>query len=151
MALIRYEPWQGLNRLHDELDRMFRGYMTPANSDAGNETTSSTSDWTPAVDVKEEENRFLIHADIPGVDPKDIEVHMDNGVLTIKGERNSETKDEKNGYKRVERMYGSFYRRFTLPDTADAEQIKAECRNGVLEIAIPKKAIAQPRRIEVSH
>lgn len=149
MALMRYEPWQGLNRLHDELDRMFRGYL-PQTSDTGNDTSSSTSDWTPAVDVKEEENRFLIHADIPGVDPKDIEVHMDNGILTIRGERQSENKDEKNGYKRVERVYGSFYRRFTLPDTADADNIKAESKNGVLEISIGKKTAAQPRRIEVN-
>lgn len=149
MALMRYEPWQGLNRLHDELDRMFRGYLPQSGGDAGNDTSSSISDWTPAVDVKEEENRFLIHADIPGVEPQDIEVHMDNGILTIRGERKSVSKNEKNGYKRVERVYGSFYRRFTLPDTADADSIKAESRNGVLEISIAKKAAAQPRRIEV--
>jgi HSP20 family protein len=147
MALMRYEPWRGLDRLHNEMDRLFRSYL-PAESD--NEMSSSVCDWTPAVDVKEEDDRFLIQADIPGVDPKDIEVHMDKGMLTIKGERKSEARDEHNGYKRVERVYGSFFRRFTMPDTADAENIKAESKNGVLEIVIPKKPAEQPRRIEVS-
>jgi HSP20 family protein len=144
---MRYEPWRGLDRLHDEMDRLFRNYL-PAEGDA--EMSASVCDWTPAVDVKEEDDRFLILADIPGVDPKDIEVHMDKGMLTIKGERKSEARDENNGYKRVERVYGSFFRRFTMPDTADADNIKAECKNGVLEIIIPKKAAEQPRRIEVS-
>lgn len=147
MALMRYEPWRGLDRLHDEMDRLFRSYL-PVESD--NERSSSVCDWTPAVDVKEEDDRFLIMADIPGVDPTDIEVHMDKGMLTIKGERKNEAREEHNGYKRVERVYGSFFRRFTMPDTADAENIKAESKNGVLEITIPKKPAEQPRRIEVS-
>jgi HSP20 family protein len=111
MSLVRYEPWSLLNQLSKELDRSFRGNE---NSDV------ATSDWTPAVDIKEQDDAFVIVADIPGVDPKDIEVHMENGVLSIKGERESEKKEEKEGYKRVERSYGSFYRRFSMPETADA-------------------------------
>ena len=145
MTLMRYEPWGRLGRLHDEMDRLFNRYSPE------NETSMSSADWTPAVDVKEEENRFLIKADIPGVDPKDIEVHMDKGVLTIEGKRESEATEEKEGYKRVERVYGSFSRRFTLPDTADAENIKAESKHGVLEIVIPKRTAAEPRRIEINH
>ena len=100
------------------------------------------------MDIKEEEQQFVIHVDVPGIDPKAVEVFMENGVLTIKGERQSESQQNGN-YKRVERVYGSFYRRFSLPDTADAEGISATGKNGVLEITIPKKAAAQPRRIEI--
>jgi HSP20 family protein len=109
----------------------------------------ATSDWVPAVDIKEEKDSFVIIADIPGVDPKDIEVHMENGMLTIKGEKESEKKEEREGYKRVERSYGSFYRRFSLPDTADAEKISAKSNNGVLEVTIGKQEQVQPRKISV--
>lgn len=142
MSLVRYEPWSLLNQLSKELDRSFRGNE---NSDV------ATSDWTPAVDIKEKDDAFVIVADIPGVDPKDIDVHMENGVLSIKGERESEKKEEKEGYKRVERSYGSFYRRFSMPETADASKINAKSRNGVLEITIPKLEKEQPRKIEVKH
>lgn len=147
MTLRRYEPWTGLNQLHNEMDRLFNRY-TPQGSD---DTAMSTCDWTPAVDVKEDDEQFLIQADVPGVDPKEIHVHMDKGLLTIEGKREDEKREEKEGYKRVERVYGSFMRRFTLPDTADANNIKAESKNGVLEIVIPKKAAEQPRRIKVEH
>jgi HSP20 family protein len=142
MSLVRYEPWSLLNQLSKELDRSFRGNE---NSDV------ATSDWTPAVDIKEQDDAFVIVADIPGVDPKDIEVHMENGVLSIKGERESEKKEEKEGYKRVERSYGSFYRRFSMPETADASKINAKSKNGVLEITIPKQEKEQPRKIKVEH
>ena len=101
------------------------------------------------MDIKEETERFLIHADIPGVDPKDIEVHMENGVLTIQGRREKETREEREGFKRIERARGSFLRRFTLPDTADSEKITAKCNNGVLEVSIPKHNKVQPRKITV--
>ena len=142
MSLVRYEPWGLLNQLSKELDRGFRGAES---SDV------ATSDWTPAVDIKENADGFVIIADIPGVDPKDIEVHMENGILTIKGERESEKKEEKEGYKRVERSYGSFYRRFSMPETADATKINARSKNGVLEVTIPKQEKVQPRKIDVQH
>ena len=88
-------------------------------------------------------------ADIPGVDPEDIEVNMENGILSIKGERKSEHTEEKEGYKRIERAYGSFHRRFTLPESADPESIKAKSKHGSLEIVIPKREAVQPRRISV--
>ena len=99
----------------------------------------------------EEDKRFLILADIPGVDPKDIEVSMDKGILTIRGERKSENKEQNGKQTRVERSYGAFYRRFALPDSADAEGISATGKHGVLEIAIPKKPETTPRRISVNH
>jgi HSP20 family protein len=145
MNLVRYEPWGLVNQLHNELNRLFdRGY-------AGQDQESgvTASDWIPAVDIKEEDNRFLIHADVPGVDPKEIEITMEDGILTLKGERKSETREERDGYRRVERVSGQFFRRFTLPDTADAEGVSAKGVNGVLEISIPKQPKAQPRRITV--
>jgi len=144
MTLIRYQPWSRLNQLHRELDRMFEG--APTN---GDDEHIATSDWQPAVDIKEDEKAFTIHADVPGVDPKDIEVHMENGVLTIKGERESEKRDEREGYKRIERAYGSFYRRFSLPDSTDADNINAKSSNGVLEVTIPKMQKTEARKISV--
>ena len=147
MLLTRYEPWSAMRQLQNEMSRMFD------NAVAGAEDGSNVapSRWTPAVDIREDTERFVITADVPGVDPKDIELTMENGVLTIKGERKLEAKDEgDNGYRRVERVYGSFHRRFTLPDTADAEAISASGRHGVLEVAIPKRAALQPKRIAVA-
>jgi HSP20 family protein len=107
--------------------------------------------WTPRVDVREEDQRYVILADVPGVEPADIDISMDQGVLTIKGERKSETATENAKVTRVERRYGAFERSFTLPDSADADAITAAGKNGVLEIAIPKKAQAAPRKIAVTH
>ncbi len=144
MALVTYEPWNRLNTLQKELERLFD------QRDSGNDSTNSAvADWVPAVDIKEEETRYLVFADIPGVEPKDIEISMDNGMLTIRGSRASEKVDEQDGFKRVERSRGTFYRRFSLPDTADVDNISARGLNGVLEIVIPKQEKAQPRRIQV--
>jgi HSP20 family protein len=145
MALTKYEPWSLFNQLSDELNRMME--QRPLRTDQ--EGNVVASDWVPAVDIKEEQDRFIIRADIPGVDPKDIDVHMEKGMLSISGVRESETREEKEGYKRIERARGSFLRRFTLPDTADAEKISAKCKNGVLEVVIPKHEKLQPRKISV--
>lgn len=142
MNMMRYEPWSLLDQMRREMDRAMDTRTAEGSSVA-------TSDWAPAVDIKEDAESFLIVADIPGVDPKDIEVHMDNGVLTIKGEKESEKKDEREGYKRVERSFGSFYRRFSLPDTADPNGISARSNNGVLEVRIAKQERVQPRKISV--
>ncbi|MCC5860048.1 MAG: Hsp20/alpha crystallin family protein [Ectothiorhodospiraceae bacterium] len=142
MNIRRYEPWSLLNQLSNEMNALVEGRL-------GDTSALSTSDWVPAVDIREEPDRYLIHADVPGVAPEDIEINMENGVLTLKGERKREDSEEREGYRRVERIYGSFYRRFTLPDTADAERITASSRNGVLEIVIPKQEKVQPRRITV--
>ena len=146
MSLVRYEPWNLLNQLHGDLDRLFSGRTGELSEETSN---IATSDWAPAVDIKEDNDQYLIHADIPGVDPKEIEVSLENGVLTIKGERKSETREEREGYKRVERVRGTFFRRFSLPDTADSEKVSARSKDGVLEISIPKQEKASPRRISV--
>ncbi len=149
MALVRYEPWNLLDRLQKEfnLKNAYEPYAKEVVSDDNSDVV--TSHWRPAVDIKEEEDRFVIYADLPGVDPNDIEITMDQGVLTLKGERSEETKEEREGYKRVERMSGSFYRRFSLPDTANSERIEAEGKNGVLEITLPKHEKVQARKITV--
>ena len=149
MSLIRYEPWNLFDRFQDELNRL--GLVDYFNKNAvdGDNSNVVTSHWRPAVDIREEENRFVIIADIPGVDPKDIDITMEQGVLTIKGERVSDKEESHEGYKRVERVRGTFYRRFSLPDSADAERIEAKGKNGVLEIVLPKLEKEQPRKISV--
>ena len=143
MTLMKYEPWNLLDQMRRDMDRALDTRTAEGSSVA-------TSDWVPAVDIKEEKDSFVIVADIPGVDPNDIEVHMENGMLTIKGEKESEKKEEREGYKRVERSFGSFYRRFSLPDTADAEKITAKSNNGVLEVRIAKQEQVKPRKISVN-
>ena len=148
MAITRYNPWVVPHaNLQDELKGVFDRFFSADDADQSNVVTSQ---WTPRVDIKEEDKRFVILADIPGVDPKDIEVHMDKGILSLKGERKSESKDEHGKFTRVERTYGSFYRRFALPDSADAEGITAVGKHGVLEISIPKKPETSPRRITIN-
>ena len=142
MSIMRYEPWSLLNQLQKELDSSY--------DDNSGEGSVSTAEWAPAVDIKEDDNQFVLLADIPGVKPEDIDVHMEAGVLTIKGEKESEYKTEKEGFKRVERSYGSFYRRFNLPDSADGEAIKAKSKHGVLEIVIPKRDAVKPKKINVT-
>lgn len=145
MNVRRHEPWSLLNQLSHEMNALIDD-RRPAGADP---SSMATSDWVPAVDIREEPDRYLIHADVPGVDPEQIDISMENGVLTIRGERKHEAEEKREGYRRVERVRGSFYRRFSLPDTADAERVSASSRNGVLEIVIPKQEKVQPRRITV--
>ena len=127
MNLARYEPTDLWSRMQQQLNELLRA--TP-DFEASNVATSS---WMPLVDIKEEPDRFLIKADIPGVKPEDIEVTMENGALTIRGERSAEKEEKKEGYHRIERSRGSFYRRFAMPDSADADHIKAQGKDGVLD------------------
>ena len=148
MSVVRYEPWGVLRKFQDDVNRL----LGESGMGAGADDASSvvTSHWTPAVDIREDQDRYVILADIPGVEPKDIEITMEQGVLTIKGERRTEARDEGNGYRRAERVHGTFYRRFSLPDSANPDGIAATGKDGVLEISIPKQEKLQPRRIEVS-
>lgn len=113
------------------------------------DAASGSAQWQPPVDIREEADRFVIRADLPGIDPQDIEVQMDKGILSIQGERKADAIAEGAQYTRSERRNGSFHRRFALPDSADAEGIVASGRNGVLELSIPKKPETTPRRIRV--
>ena len=148
MTIVRYAPWAQGNRFQAELKNVFDNFFGESNTD---QSSVVTSQWTPRVDIREEDKRFVILADIPGVEPRDIEVSMDKGVLSIKGERKSEIHEDNGNATRVERSYGAFHRRFALPDSADADGISASGKHGVLEISIPKKAETTPRKIEIKH
>jgi HSP20 family protein len=148
MAVMRYEPWNVVSQLHNEINRVF-GNLNDT------EGSSATSEWTPAVDVREYSDRFQLLLDVPGVEPKDVEITLDGGVLTVSGHRREEKAvgaggTEQPQQQRIERRLGQFHRRFILPDTADAENVNASGRHGVLEITIPKQPKAQPRRITVT-
>jgi HSP20 family protein len=138
MTIIRYEPWALVTRVQREIDRAL-----------GAAADGASVSWIPHVDVREEDERFVVTADVPGVEAKDIDVTAEKGVLTIKGERRSEKNSSRDGYESVERATGTFLRRFTLPESVDAEGIKATHVNGVLQLSIPKRQTAQPRRIDV--
>jgi HSP20 family protein len=147
MNLTRYDPWRSLDDWRQEMDRMFHPLLH-------RDTDTSHligGDWTPAVDIKEEDDRFIIHADIPGVKPEDIEITMENGVLSMRGERKFEETEQDKDFMRVERSHGVFYRRFSLPEYTNSEAIEAIGKDGVITITIPKTEEKKPKRIEVTH
>jgi HSP20 family protein len=143
MNIVRYEPWRLMGRLHREIDQLFGDtFATEADG-------SKVIAWTPSVDVHEEPDRYTVRADLPGVEAKDIHVTAEDGVLTIRGSRQLERRENHKGYERLERLAGDFLRRFTLPENARAEDIKAKHTNGVLEVVIPKIPAVEPRRVNV--
>ena len=139
MTVVRYEPWSLANRLQKDIDRLFGAPQT---------TAADTGAWVPPADIHEEEARFLLSLDLPGVDPKAVEITSEKGVLTIRGQRET-AKVESREARRVERIHGEFQRRFSLPESADVQNIQAKAVNGVLEVTIPKLAQVQPHRISV--
>jgi len=152
MNVMRYEPRYRPARSLGLLSRLLQdedidSLLNPALS--GNGESGLLTDWVPAVDIREKADRFELSADLPGVNPEDISVTMEDGVLTIQGSRLAEVTDEQDNYTRYERVYGKFLRRFTLPDTANGDEISALTKNGVLNVSIPKQAKVQPRKIAV--
>ncbi len=143
MNLTRFEPWSIVDLLHRDFDRLAGSRLRAANG------STTVADWVPAVDIVEEPERFVLRADLPGVDPAAIEVSTDDGVLTLAGERPAAEQAEESGVRRIERASGRFFRRFSLPDTADVTAVKANSKNGILEIVIPKAPEVQARRITV--
>lgn len=138
-------PWNLLDDFNREFARMLPGY-----ADDDSRVVGST--WSPAVDIKEEDDRFVIRADIPGVSPDDIDISMEKGVLTIKGERKHEAEEDKEGFHRIERAYGTFMRRFSLPENVDADKISASSKDGVVELVLPKAVEDnQPKKITVNN
>lgn len=136
-----------LSELQKEMGSLLgRRPIFPSDND---DTSAVINEWMPRVDIKEEDNRFVLQAELPGIDPKDIEISMENGMLTIKGEKFTESEKQTKDYSRVERYSGKFYRRFALPDIADDAGISAKAKHGVLEVVIPKAKKAQPQRIKV--
>lgn len=144
MGIIRYQPHSFMQDFRTELDRLFDRTLP-----SDDQSNVETSHWCPTVDIIEEADKFLIQADIPGVAPEKIEVHMEEGVLTLKGEKKHSHSENKEGFTRQERSIGTFYRRFSLPDTADPESISAKSEHGVLFISIPKKEKGAARQIKV--
>ena len=147
MSVARYEPWNVMSHLQGEINRIFSNA-----SDVNNGSSSSaTADWAPPVDINEAADRFELYVDLPGVDPKSVEITLDNDVLTLSGERSiaKHANEEQLVRQRIERSHGRFHRRFILPETVDTERVSAKGREGVLELTIAKQAKAQPRRITV--
>jgi HSP20 family protein len=145
MNLVYYQPWSLVDRWHHEIDLSFK-----RKSDASQPAVANTSAWSPSVDLQEESDRFVLRADLPGVALKDIEVSAEDGTLTIRGERPARERVTSDGFAHIERVAGAFLRRFTLPDSARAEAIKARYTDGVLEIEIPKQARVEAKRIPVT-
>lgn len=145
MNITRYDPFSIMS------DDISRNLLSRFNRIFGEiEEGGLGAEWNPAVDINEEGDKYIVSADVPGVDPKDIEVTLDNNVLTISGRRESEKKEEKEGYRRVERSSGRFLRRFVLPDTVDDAKVSAKSDKGVLYITIPKSDKQKAKRIKVN-
>ena len=143
--LVYYQPWSLMNRWHREIDELFSRTADSSQSAVTHNTT-----WSPPVDLHEESDRFILRADVPGVAAKDIEVSAENGTLTVRGERSAKERVSNDGFEHIERAAGTFLRRFTLPDSAQAEAIKARYTDGVLEIEIPKLPRLETKRISVT-
>lgn len=150
-TMVSYPQWteQGQSRdpVRQLFDKLVEGGLFGGRD--RDESSVVTSQWAPLVDIREEPERFVLFADIPGVDPQDIEVQMDRGLLTIKGERRVEMGENSGRFSRIERMHGTFHRRFALPDSADPDGIQAHGHQGVLQVVIPKRPESKPRRIQV--
>ncbi len=146
MNMSRFEPWNLINVMHRDLDQIAARRL---GLNGNEERDHSVADWVPAVDIVEEKEQFVLRADVPGVNPADIDVSMDKGVLSVSGQRLDKPVEDASGAQRLERATGKFYRRFTLPESADAEEITASSDNGILEVVIPKQTQVESRRIVV--
>lgn len=142
MNVVRYDPFRDIRSLQNEVNRLFSG------ATSGRDDMLS-GEWMPRVDVFENENNLVLEAELPGMKREDFDLSIENNVLTLKGERKFEKKDERDNYHRVERAYGSFTRSFTLPSTVTSEGAKAEFKNGILNVTLPKREETKARKIEV--
>src|SRR3989454_5510387 len=143
-TLTRWEPFRRATSLQDQINRVFKDVLERTGEE------SSLTAWAPAVDIYETEHELVLKADLPDIDPKDLDIRVENNILTIRGERKFEKNVNEENYLRVERSYGSFTRSFTLANTVNSEAIKADYQNGVLTLTIPKKEEAMPKQIKVT-
>jgi HSP20 family protein len=143
MPIVKYNPFADTEDFPTGL-RVFQDTINRLMSDQ-----ATSRPWAPAVDILETENELILKADVPGVDLKDIDIQLENGTLTLRGERKLERDEHNKGFHRMERSYGSFARYFTVPETVDAEHVRADFHNGVLSVTLPKKEIAKPKTIKV--
>ncbi len=146
MALVRWDPFRELEEVSDRLNRMF---ARPVASGTNGKETMIVADWTPSVDISETEVEYLIKTEIPDVKKEDVKVTVEDGVLTIQGQRKQEKEEKGTKYHRIERSYGSFVRTFSLPDVIETDRVKAEFKDGVLNLHLPKSERAKPKAIEV--
>jgi HSP20 family protein len=144
-TISRWDPIRGFTSLHDQVNRLL-----DSNFSRGGNTETDLATWAPPVDIYETEGELVVKADLPDLDEKDIDVRIENNVLTIHGERKFEKTVNQDSYLRVERTYGAFSRSFSLPNTIDSEQIHADYRNGVLSVRMPKREESKPKQIKVS-
>jgi len=145
-VLTRWEPFREFSTLQDRINRVFRESYRPE----GQDESLTASSFAPAVDVYEDEHSVTLKIEVPGIDEKDINISLENNVLTVHGERKIEKEEKEENYRRVERQYGSFTRTFTLPTTVDGEKVSANYDKGVLNVTLPKKAEAKPKQIKVN-
>jgi HSP20 family protein len=151
MAIVRWEPFRDLASLQERMNRLFEdSFHGRGGSPAGREDEWALGgSWAPSVDIYEHDNTIVLKAEIPGVDPKDVDIRVENNTLTLRGERKLDHEVKRDSYHRVERTYGQFSRSFTLPSTVNTEKIKAEYKDGVLKVALPKREEAKPKQIQV--
>src|SRR5215470_10530856 len=145
MNIVRYDPFRDLRSLREEFNRLLMGTSTPAFDDEG----IVRGTWSPNVDIFENKEQIVLEAELPGMNREDFDLSIENNVITLRGERRFEKKEDTDNYHRVERAYGSFTRSFTLPNTVTGEGATADYRNGVLRVTIPKREETKARRIEV--
>jgi HSP20 family protein len=144
-SLIRFDPFREMEDLQSRLSRLFG--LTPARIENGGRELMTITEWAPSVDIIEDEKEWLVKADLPEVNKENVKVTVENGVLTVTGERKFEKEEKK--YHRIERSYGNFLRSFTLPDGADGSKVNAEFKDGVLKVHLPKGEKAKPKAIDV--
>ena len=145
MAMVRWEPVRDLLTLQDRVSRMIEGSYR-----GGDEDWALGGSWAPAVDVYEKDGNIVLKAELPGLDPKDVDVRVENNILTLRGERRFDDEVKRDNYHRVERAYGTFTRSFTLPNAVDTNNIKADFKDGVLHVVLPKKEEAKQRQIQIN-
>ncbi len=150
MALIRWEPVRELNTIQGEMNRLFNTFFEASTPPGNGGTTGPTRRWIPAMDLVESENEFVLRADLPGLSEGDVNIELEDNVLTISGQRKAEHEERKEGYYRVERASGSFSRSLTLPEGVDPEAVSAHFDKGVLEVRVPKPEQRKPRKVAIS-
>ena len=148
MAIVRWEPFRDLLSLQERMNRLFDDSFRGARG--SDEDWALGGSWAPAVDIYEQDGNIVLKAELPGIDPKDVDVRVENNTLTLRGERKHDQEVKKENYHRVERTYGTFTRSFTLPNVVDTNNIKADYRDGVLRMTLPKREEAKPKQISIS-
>ncbi len=150
MAIVRWEPFRDLVSIQDRMNRIFDEAFRGVGHPGAEEDWALGGSWAPPVDIYEHEGNLVLKAELPGIDPKQVDVRVENNVLTLQGERKFESEVKREHYHRVERAYGTFTRSFTLPNVVDTANIKAEFKDGVLRVTMPKREEAKPKQISIA-